>query len=68
MRMSVATVPTLPRASRTIGAILMDAGLLSAEDAEQILRLQRQNLRCSLSAQVLLLSLEMLNSHPQNVS
>jgi chain length determinant protein tyrosine kinase EpsG len=41
--MSVATVPTLPRASRTIGAILMDAGLLSAEDAEQILRLQRQN-------------------------
>jgi len=43
MRMSVATVPTLPRASRTIGAILMDAGLLSAEDAEQILRLQRQN-------------------------
>jgi len=26
-----------------IGAILMDAGLLSAEDAEQILRLQRQN-------------------------
>ena len=43
MRMSVATVPTLPRASRTIGAILMDAGLLSAEDAEQILRLQRPN-------------------------
>ncbi len=43
MRMSVATVPTLPRANRTIGAILMDAGLLSAEDAEQILRLQRQN-------------------------
>ncbi|MBA2723598.1 MAG: chain length determinant protein tyrosine kinase EpsG [Methylibium sp.] len=41
--MSVATVPTLPRANRTIGAILMDAGLLSAEDAEQILRLQRQN-------------------------
>lgn len=43
MRMSVATVPTLPRANRTIGAILMDAGLLSADDAEQILRLQRQN-------------------------
>jgi protein-tyrosine kinase len=43
MRMSVATVPSLPRANRTIGAILMDAGLLTAEDAEQILRLQRQN-------------------------
>ena len=44
MRMSVATLPTLPRANRTIGAILMDAGLLSADDAEQIVRLQRQNL------------------------
>ena len=43
MRMSVATLPTLPRANRTIGAILMDAGLLSADDAEQIVRLQRQN-------------------------
>ncbi len=43
MRMSVATLPTLARANRTIGAILMDAGLLSAEGAEQILRLQRQN-------------------------
>lgn len=43
MRMSVATVPILPRANRTIGAILMDAGLLTAEHAEQILRLQRQN-------------------------
>lgn len=43
MRMSVATLPTFARANRTIGAILMDAGLLSAEGAEQILRLQRQN-------------------------
>ena len=43
MRMSVATLPTLPRANRTIGAILMDAGLLTVEDTEQILRLQRQN-------------------------
>lgn len=43
MRMSVATLPTLPRANRTIGAILMDAGLLSADDAEQIVRMQRQN-------------------------
>ena len=43
MKMSVATLPTFPRANRTIGAILMDAGLLSAEGAEQILRLQRQN-------------------------
>lgn len=43
MRMSIATVPTLPRANRTIGAILMDAGLITPEQAEQILRLQRQN-------------------------
>lgn len=43
MRMSVATVPTLPRANRTIGAILIDAGLITPESAEQILRLQRQN-------------------------
>lgn len=43
MRMSVATIPSLPRANRTIGAILMDAGLITPENAEQILRLQRQN-------------------------
>ncbi len=43
MRMSVATIPTLPRANRTIGAILVDAGLITPESAEQILRLQRQN-------------------------
>ncbi len=43
MRMSVATVPTLPRANRTIGAILVDAGLLTVDNAEAILRLQRQN-------------------------
>lgn len=43
MRMSVATVPTLPRANRTIGAILIDSGLITAENAEHILRLQRQN-------------------------
>lgn len=43
MKMSVATIPTRPRANRTIGAILMDAGLLSADAAEQILRMQRQN-------------------------
>lgn len=43
MRMSVATIPTLPRANRTIGAILVDAGLITPESAEQVLRLQRQN-------------------------
>ena len=43
MRMSVATVPTLPRANRTIGAILIDSGLITPENAEHILRLQRQN-------------------------
>jgi len=43
MKMSVATIPSQPRASRTIGAILMDAGLLSPDAAEQILRMQRQN-------------------------
>lgn len=43
MRMSVTTVPTLPRANRTIGAILVDAGVISMENAESILRLQRQN-------------------------
>ncbi|HSV69359.1 MAG TPA: chain length determinant protein tyrosine kinase EpsG [Methylibium sp.] len=41
--MSVTTVPTLPRANRTIGAILVDAGVLSIDSAEAILRLQRQN-------------------------
>lgn len=35
-----------PRAGRSIGAILVDAGRLSVEDAERVLRLQReQNLR-----------------------
>ncbi|HJW10915.1 MAG TPA: chain length determinant protein tyrosine kinase EpsG [Albitalea sp.] len=33
---------TLPRANRSIGAILMDAGLLLPEDAERILLLQQQ--------------------------
>jgi len=32
-----------PRANRSIGAILIDSGLLTAEDAERILLLQRQN-------------------------
>jgi protein-tyrosine kinase len=46
MKMSVAVIPTAPRANRSIGAILMDAGLLSTEDAERILLLQKQkNLR-----------------------
>ncbi len=42
MKMSVSLLPTAPRANRTIGAILMDAGLLSTEDAERILVVQKQ--------------------------
>ncbi|MES2886716.1 MAG: chain length determinant protein tyrosine kinase EpsG [Pseudomonadota bacterium] len=42
MKMSVSLLPTTPRANRTIGAILMDAGLLSTDDAERILVVQKQ--------------------------
>ena len=42
MRMSVAVVPATVRMGRTIGAILMDSGLLSARDAERVLIAQRQ--------------------------
>ncbi len=43
MNTNLATVPARPRANRTIGAILIDAGLLTLESAEQVLHMQRQN-------------------------
>lgn len=43
MRMSVAVVPPAPRSGRTIGAILMDLGLLSPENAERVLAAQRHH-------------------------
>ncbi len=42
MKMTGPMPVTLPRANRSIGAILMDAGLLSPEGAERILLLQKQ--------------------------
>lgn len=46
MKMTGPMPVALARANRSIGAILMDAGLLSPEDAERILLLQKQqNLR-----------------------
>jgi receptor protein-tyrosine kinase len=46
MKMTGAAAVSLPPAVRSIGAILLDAGLLRPEDAERILLLQRQeNLR-----------------------
>ena len=46
MRVNFNNLPTVSRANRSIGAILMDAGLLSPEDAERILLLQKEkNLR-----------------------
>ena len=46
MKMTVSMLSGAPRVSRSIGAILMDSGLLTPEDAERILLLQKeQNLR-----------------------
>lgn len=46
MKMNVSTVSEVPPANRSLGAILLDSGLLKPEDAEHILRLQKeQNLR-----------------------
>lgn len=46
MKMTVSVAPSAPRASRSIGAILIDSGLLSIEDAERVLLLQKkENLR-----------------------
>lgn len=43
MRMAMTVVPALGRANRTIGAILMDSGLLSVEGAQRVLIVQRQH-------------------------
>jgi len=46
MKVNFNNLPTVSRANRSIGAILMDAGLLTPEDAERILLLQKEkNLR-----------------------
>jgi receptor protein-tyrosine kinase len=42
MKMTVSIPPSAPRASRSIGAILIDSGLLTVEDAERVLVLQRE--------------------------
>lgn len=42
MKMSVSLLPTSPNANSSIGVILMDAGLLSAEDNDRVLALQKQ--------------------------
>jgi len=42
MKMTVSMPTSAPRASRSIGAILIDSGALSPEDAERILLLQRE--------------------------
>ena len=43
MQLSVSLWPTPPRASRTIDAILMDAGLLSSDEINRILSLQQRD-------------------------
>ena len=46
MKMTVATPSGAPRVSRSLGGILIDSGLLKAEDAERVLQLQKEhNLR-----------------------
>ncbi len=42
MKMTVSVASGAPRANRSIGAILMDSGALSPEDAERILMLQKE--------------------------
>ncbi len=42
MKMTVSIPPSAPRASRSIGAFLIDSGLLTIEDAERVLLLQRE--------------------------
>ncbi|PPE64933.1 chain length determinant protein tyrosine kinase EpsG [Caldimonas caldifontis] len=43
MKMSMSVVPSVQRMSRPIGAILVDAGKLSAQEVEQVLQAQRQH-------------------------
>jgi protein-tyrosine kinase len=46
MKMTVSMLAGAPRVSRSLGGILIDSGLLRAEDAERVLLLQKeQNLR-----------------------
>ncbi len=46
MKMNVSTMAEVPPVNRSIGAILLDSGQLKPEDAERILRLQKEeNLR-----------------------
>ena len=46
MKMTVSTLPGAPRVSRSLGGILIDSGLLTPEDAERVLLLQKErNLR-----------------------
>ena len=42
MKVNFNMLPTVSRANRSIGAILMDAGMLSPENAERILLLQKE--------------------------
>lgn len=43
MKMTVSVATGAPRANRSIGAILMDSGVLSPEDAERILLFQKEH-------------------------
>ena len=46
MKTAVSMLGTPPRATRTLGAILIDSGQLTPEDAERVLQYQKQqNLR-----------------------
>ena len=46
MKMTTTMLPGAPRVSRSLGGILIDSGLLTAEDAERVLLLQKEyNLR-----------------------
>jgi len=46
MKMNVSMLPGAPRVSRSLGGILIDSGLLTPEDAERVLLLQKEyNLR-----------------------
>ena len=46
MKMTVSMIAGAPRANRSLGGILIDSGLLTPEDAERVLQLQKEkNLR-----------------------
>ena len=51
MKMTVSMIPGAPRASRSLGAILIDSGQLTPADAERVLALQKeQNMRFGAAA------------------